>query len=302
MSLDWSTLPTSSSGDKYSIGAVATLYELEPDLVDIVVEGTSDANLISWYLKSHNIDGEVYPVDARYEVPEQYVRSLGLSPNSRNRAIALAVFLIEEHGFTGTNLTAFVDADYADTLGPIPVSNQNVVMTDFPSIECYALQDAPLEKFLRIAASMPKVHTSKSVRAAVMPALREIYAVRAMLAQHDVAIHGRYVNECKFEPANRGYDCSTAVRKSLGPSMGQLGITQQECMNEVHAHVQWFIDRELYCRGHDIANVLFKYLNLKSKFGTTDATERALVASLEASDLDSHHAFRRLRTRVLASA
>lgn len=295
-------MTTSSSGDRYSIGAVATLYELEPDLVDIVVEGNSDANLLSWYLKSHGAAAEVYPIDARYEVPESYVSSLGLSPSARNRAIALAVYLIAEHGFTGSNLTAFVDADFADTLGPIPVSNQNVIMTDFPAIECYALQDAPLEKFLRVAAGMPKNYTSQSVRATVMPVLREIYALRALLAQHNVAIHGRFVRECRFDPAENGYDYVTAIRKSLGPSMGSLGITQQECVDEVDTHIQWFKDKQFYCRGHDVALVLFQYLNLKSKFGTAEAAERALVTSLNVDDLDPHRAFRLLRTRVLPAA
>jgi hypothetical protein len=85
-----------NSGTKRSLDELITLYELEPELSEVVTEGRTDAALMRWFLNRLNSDTAVYAVTDRLDITPAELRSRGLNVGNKGYVIASALMLQEK--------------------------------------------------------------------------------------------------------------------------------------------------------------------------------------------------------------
>lgn len=124
--------------ERRSIQELVTLYELEPDLRDVFVEGSTDRAVLSWYLLARGLHdrAEIYDIDA-VDVSAEVCATHHLSPSNRNELIALAAEIQEKNGHVLTRFRCWVDQDIEIVEWPWG-HLVALIHTDCPMLECYA--------------------------------------------------------------------------------------------------------------------------------------------------------------------
>jgi hypothetical protein len=140
-----------------TITELLALYEFEPELRHLWVEGSSDVSFFRWFLAERNLDAvEIRPID-QVEVPLTVLEKYGLTPSNRNRAIALSLELesslnaVDEHAL----IKVIVDRDFDDFLLR-SIDGKFLEYTDFTSIEMYFFEAETIKKIITLATSTPE--------------------------------------------------------------------------------------------------------------------------------------------------
>jgi hypothetical protein len=136
-------------GPTRSIHALVALYELEPTVRDLYVEGESDKRLLEWFLQERGIEkAEVYPASL-IEVSASLLAKHGLD-NGSNRAkiIALSAELAESVP-KPSQVRCIVDRDFEEYI-PIGINNSILLLTDYNSMELYLFNRKTVNKFIKI--------------------------------------------------------------------------------------------------------------------------------------------------------
>lgn len=296
------TLASGDRGDVYSLDALMTLYELEPTLRDVYVEGRADLGLLQWLFLEENIHGAVFAVDDRVEVPSDVVKDLGQDTHSaRGRAVALAIIAHRHLGPDQLCVTVVVDADFAHIVGPVPVDRSCLFMTDDTTVECYVLEPRPLNKLLRTCLHVADSVTAEDVRSAVMPALGDVLATRIVMHEMGVGAVRDVAGVCRLLPNESAADIRELLRRSL------TKVPRAEWPSGLDELVEWALAyRDLVAssgqsgRGHDVAPLLIAYLGIKGPLANVEALEAAMRACLDPEDLRDRPLFKQLRARLTA--
>ncbi|MFI0513100.1 hypothetical protein ACH3Y9_23800 [Streptomyces sp. WSLK1-5] len=172
------------TGYRRTVEELITLYEIEPDVRDIFVEGRSDRNFLTDYLSDEDTARlcTVYDVSDRVEIPDGALLDAGLLVGKRGRIIWLAQELARQiPGHSSAFLVA--DKDFA-SLGADSIEEiHGLLYTDFSSIEAYALNERTLSKLLRVALGAPDYVTPASLISAIKPALISLFVLRLCLRE-----------------------------------------------------------------------------------------------------------------------
>ena len=130
---------------KKKLEELLALYQLEPKLRDLYVEGSSDANFFSWYLNTCGINEVgVYSVDD-FDIPKDIVLSHSLpSGSTKGRLIALSCELANTPN--SERVMCIADRDF-DSHGTHRTTNACLRWTDGNSLELYALSPTVFRKF-----------------------------------------------------------------------------------------------------------------------------------------------------------
>lgn len=290
----------SDPGDRYRLNELLTLYEYEPTLRDLYVEGTSDAGFFRWYLMEHQLLAHVYAIDDRVEVPADVVQSVGQDVNARGRAVALAIYCERSLGRGQTAVTVVVDADFVHVVGPVPLEASCLLLTDDGALECYALSGRPLAKALNVC-----FHTTveaETVLSAIGPALGDIFAVRILFKSLDLGLADDIAAVCELSEFASSADLRELIRRSL------TGVAKEQWPAELDDLEQMANEYRVMVtasgqkgRGHDIAPLIRTYLEIRGHLAQPRTLEMALLSSLVAGDLDDQPLFARLRERLSAA-
>src|SRR5580700_6636570 len=100
----------SASVTKRPLRELRTLYEVQPHIRDVIVEGRADAHLIQWYLNERDLVAIVHAVDDRAEVTSDLVVRHGGEIGPRGRVIGLA-HQVDEWEIAETTVTCIIDSD-----------------------------------------------------------------------------------------------------------------------------------------------------------------------------------------------
>jgi hypothetical protein len=166
--------------ERRTIPELATLYELEPSVRDIYVEGPTDRAFFFGVLQRVGYrDVQVREIDC-VNVTDEQLQALNLSAGSRQRVIALAVFL---ERFTAKDLTSQVIciADADDEAGMAPyVTASILIYTDVTSLTIYAFTPQCLQWYLDVV-SLGFPMSGQQVINSLLPILRQVAIVRRAL-------------------------------------------------------------------------------------------------------------------------
>lgn len=129
-----------------TLAELSFIYERDPNLRDIYVEGPFDASIISWFLRENSInDAVVYSIES-VDISDGDLIASDLSGGNRDRVIFLARFLDGKHV---QKVACIIDADFSYLSGQGPV-NPPLFMTDFSCMEMYFFTERCFAKLFSI--------------------------------------------------------------------------------------------------------------------------------------------------------
>jgi hypothetical protein len=244
----------------------------------------------------------VFAIDDRVSISASDLRETGLDleVGARGRAIALAATCEFTLGAEQLGVTVVVDADFAYLAGAPDLNC--LLVTDHPSMEGYALSQRPLERLLRVSLHQPRTITPTVVRSAILPALRDVYAVRFALHQVSIACIDDIAGVCTLTAKSSGASIPELIRRSLtGLRKAEWPRPPEELAAAALSARDRMAPLDHTGRGHDIAVLLIAFLGLRGIAAHPDNVEMAMRTCFEAADLNGLAMFEALKARMAAA-
>ncbi|MCB5272991.1 hypothetical protein BJG92_00503 [Arthrobacter sp. SO5] len=286
-------------GDLQTIDEIAALAEFEPEATLVFTEGRHDASLFQWFMDDLRLSGTAVAVGDRVFIPREQTEKYSTDHGERAKAVTLSS---ELEGLLGRGLRQFVvivDADWTSVLGPQPINRDYLLVTDFPSIEHYALQDRPLKRFFSLALGQPESPSAADLYMVMGPALAVIAAVRVALHQYGIKGIANPADACTFSKNSISVTTSELVRRCLSKiSKADREHSLEELTSQANSYIEMLGNLGQLGRGHDVAPVLVKYLGLKGHYAAPDVVESLLRTSLHPSELREWPLFSELEQRL----
>lgn len=272
-----------------------TLYDLEPELRDLYVEGTSDTCFFRWYLSSSGVTGiGVYPVDV-LDIPAAVVSKHSLPEGSnKGRLIALSYELADSPA--SGRVMCIADRDFDASCGHTH-TNACLSWTDGNCLELYALSPTVFRKFVLVALGGFAV-SAEQLLSQCIAVLERIYAMRSA---NEVLKWGmswvpfrRYVTvagssiQLREEALTRAYlqkNGRWPDREFFIAKVGEIVASLDD-------------DPMRKTRGHDLSELLYTIVNQlckEKRFGNPETLESCLLATVEVSELGTHELFKTLQ-------
>lgn len=283
--------------ERREIDELITLHEVEPTLKEVVVEGSTDKELIEWFLGEHELADITVLAVEDIEVPAAEVLKRGLEDNNRGRVITLADLL--EPSLKGTTkVTLIADKDFDRILG-IQRSNGLLLLTDYTSMELYAFNVRSINKLLHfVIRGFPK--DAPTVLQEIKSSLQCLFLVR--LAHQELKYGLDEVSFKKSCQLQKGLGVVLSTNKylqSLTRSNKALQLALEGKMNEFEAALSG--DPRDSIHGHDFVNLLAWYVREHKNYKdvTDDAIERSIPGIVELADFDKEGMFQELLSRAV---
>jgi hypothetical protein len=135
--------------EQRSLGELRALYQFEPSLRDIFVEGPGDRQLLSWSLRDQDrIRTHIYAID-EIAIPDEILRAYNLRSGARSKVIALAKEMDEALPDGSSQVTCIVDQNCEGALG-ISHGCGRLLLTDYADLDGYLLTADTVGKFLAL--------------------------------------------------------------------------------------------------------------------------------------------------------
>lgn len=160
-----------------TLDEVCTIYEFEPGLKDLFVEGDTDKDFIEWYVWAAGLGSvAVYTIET-VDIQDEVLLKHGLPTGSnRSRVLALAGELAARHPEGDLRVLCLADRDFED-YQPSGIDDAYVVFTDCNSLELYGFTPANLRKFTTVALGGLRV-PSQILMALLLDVLQQLFALR----------------------------------------------------------------------------------------------------------------------------
>lgn len=283
------------------IDELAALYELEPEVRDVIVEGPNDAAIFRWYLRQRcDTCASVYDIDS-IEVPMDLLPGEDNSGGSRGRLLALAVELDANLQGAARRCPAVIyDADIDHLLNDCQEGDV-VLSTDYSCLEMYLFNEHTMDKLLSVVLMEEDISAGN-----VLQSLSEVL-IRLFLLKSSNHLLGysmswiSFDNCCNCVGRNIEFDEQEFIRRYLNRNgrMGDLHAFQAK-VNEVEGLLHE--DDRHQINGHHFFELTRWYLRKlfggKSVLNTIDSFSRAFFGCIDIDYLDTEELFHELRQRV----
>ena len=277
------------------------MYRLYPQIRDIVVEGREDVRFFSNYLRDTpelaGANYNVYAVGDRIDLPAARVFEFGLEDGARGRVLALATIATQWLDAERQCLTCIADSDRAAVKHDVPPADV-LLITDFGSLECYALTPRAIGKLLAVVLALDEPTADDLIQMAI-PILQAVFCARAALHFSDsgFGLTADIVKAHKLEQSD--LDVSMTKRALPDGRRGEeLYLSKvQAVLLSVREKINTDEPRR-FIRGHDIAPVVVNLLRLRNRWADYKILEAALMGCIERSDIEDYPLFRSLVSRV----
>lgn len=305
------------TGARRTVAEAITLYELEPSIRDVFVEGNSDKSFFEWFLATTR-EGErverlaqVYSIDDRIFLPDELIVELGLLPGARGRVISAAV-LFSELSPDQKCATFIADSDFSSFSIDASPSVSGLLYTDFASLENYAFNEETLDKLFGLVLGASGILRGAEVMASTTRALMDVFAVRAALreAPGGSTLMLKFADHLSWDGKMLVLDVPEVLQRSYfnAPSRDRRGETPDGLLARVRQFQKLELtDIRCAIRGHDICHILVRYIKIKHPrifredrraFERPEVLERSMMGCLEAAFLTNHMLFRALLARL----
>lgn len=292
------------SDKRRTIDELATLYELEPDIRDVFVEGTDDRAVLEWYLGERTKRFvSVAEIDSVH-VPDDTVLGHGHKIGNRGRVISLAYELESRLDSNAqAAVTLVVDADF-DHIKQVSLRCSMLLSTDFSCFEMYWFNDRVIEK-CRLLAGVPRrppVHTFLDELAKVLQCL---FVIRLSNETLELRMSWIPFNKvCSKEGDAIAFDKDEFVRRYL---MKNGQTARLEDFREEIATNRTLLrgDPRYQINGHDFTALFYWYIHPlvsgKKGFMGEESVKKVLRTCVELDQLDDQPMFQRILARVTAA-
>ena len=288
-----------------TVAELATLYEVEPEINEVIVEGSLDKHLVHWFLKRAGFDDVVvYQVRERVRITKSELTKRKQTTGVRGELISAALFITEKvkdaEAVTSVTFIADRDWDWLQKEDPLPESPL-LLYTDHSAIELYGWSEDALEKLVRIALECPAAVTGRSTRLHLEQLLISIFLARWALHNSKLGIGFPEKFEAHCDVPGGAFDAK-GLFVSLGGNVSkQVAALLAEIKKSESALPS---DSRRAIHGHDIAKILFKYLKpfvakeKKKDFQNWRQLEKMWLMGIEHADLKESGLFTELSRRL----
>lgn len=280
--------------ERRTVAELVCIYELEPSLRDVFVEGPSDVSLLRWFCQEHGIrNAAIYDIDSIH-IPG----SLSATGGARQRTITLAAQLSAGMASPTSQATCVVDSDL-DAFLSAGISYPSLLYTDFTSFEMYLFDAKVLAKFLSLVL---RLHISAEVVLdQIYPILKELFLLRVANHLLKLNLQGFACDRClSFKDGRLLFDRQEYVQRYMNKN------NRLNQVNEVETVVENFRaiaegDPRFHVHGHDFLDVLEWYvrnLGTQSTKDTKALVQKSLWGCLDAAHLSTFTLFVVLVSRL----
>ncbi|MEU0482336.1 hypothetical protein ABZ260_24500 [Streptosporangium sp. NPDC006013] len=161
-----------------TISEILALHYLEPDLIDIFVEGSTDRLLLEYFLSDTKV--KVFEIN-RVDVPDALVASHGFTSGARQRVITLAAALERGTQASQSNLSirCIIDSDFYWLLNERLPPSRYLILTDYSCLESYWYSHNHLGKYIKVGLHSPAALRGIDIASELFPTLQELFLLRA---------------------------------------------------------------------------------------------------------------------------
>jgi hypothetical protein len=289
--------------NKRRLNEVIALYELEPDLKDIYVEGDIDKLIIDRFLKKYGMNDVSVKTAEDIDFSVLYENSPEIKRNNKKNLLALGRCFQEGIIAEFEGATIILDRDFDDLLD-VPDENKYILYTDYNSLELYLFDENVVDIFFtNYLTGFP--FTAKETLHSITPILVEKFLIRLILS-----LKGSYPKD-KITDLKK----SVIVNKSTGKIafdqgahlfkiLNNLGITAEK--NDFSVLIEDFrnklsSDNRKNIRGHDFTHLLFLFIDkIKNNIDLTEkAFEKAFFHCIDYSELRKENLFSSIEKRYM---
>lgn len=303
-------------GPRRPVDELITMYELEPSLREVIVEGRVDASLIIWFFSAMGIGVPVNALRDRVDIPRDTLEKFELDVGERGRVVAAAT-IINQSPKARDALTFVVDADFDHIFGPTVPAIDCLLMTDYTAIDLYCCTTGVIEKFIRVALRSTDDIDGSVIIQSIKSALIALFSIRWVLKNTDgsPSIISKIERRCRDDQGRLVIDTESVLRDSINSNSWTPGGVPnvQELMKEVESLTNALAEKEIryVAHGHDFVALVAllirkRYNNLlkedRSAFKNRETVGAALRLCLQANDLQEEHLFEQLLSRVGAGS
>lgn len=273
---------------------VHALYQMEPELRDLYVEGYSDKFFFEWYLAKGGIRNvTVYPIEL-LDIPDSVLIKHSLPTRSNKaRLIALSYECASSGAFS--RVMCIADRDFDNSCSRVQ-RNSCLEFTDGTSLELYALQPLVFQKFVLVALGGLSI-SGHELLSECISILERVYTIR--VANEDLKWGMSWIpfrSYTSIKGSSLTFRETDFIRAYLQKN-GRWG-DRDIFINKVDEVLRSFDhDPMRRIRGHDLSELLFvvlRKLRREKRFGSPETLESCLLATVEAHDLQAFSLFRKL--------
>jgi len=287
-----------------TIDELVALYELEPDIRDLFVEGADDRAVFRWYL-SHRCASvvSVQEIDG-IEIPASILDRYGVDVGSRGRLLALAEELnVVLRGPARDCVTLVFDSDF-DRLQGSARHNEMLLATDYSCLEMYLFNEESLEKMLSLV-----LHCDLHAKRVLESLGRVLVRLTLIKAANHLLGWGMewmpFEGQCAVVGDSIEFDEGEFIRRYLIKNhQWDRRVEFDERVQQLEFTIEG--DSRHYMNGHhfmDLARWFLRPFLHKAKKPLADkpAFERAFFGCLELQKLDADPLFQKLIRRLSAT-
>ena len=282
-----------------NISELFFLYEVEPNIIDIFVEGPFDKAIIQFFLNEisiHNVS--VYEIET-IEIDDEELISLGRKANNRERAMLLSE-KFDAAGINSNQLICIIDKDFCHFLGEC-VNTPQLLYTDFSCMEMYFFDDKIIKKFLTTFCYKNDWPCDQLLES-ISKYIERIYLFRLIneALNWQMAMFDRVI--CiSIKDWKIIFDEDEFIKRLLNKN--QRNNEFDEFNSNILLHEKNLLEDSRYqMHGHDFINIFSFFLKKKGvskEIANITAVSRALILTLSTSFLLQYDLFDLLLKRVM---
>lgn len=275
--------------DKRRVNEVIALYELEPNLNDIYVEGITDKLVVERFLQKYRISDVNVIMVEDIEFSAMYDEHPDIICNNKRKLVVFCKLLGMAFQNALEGIAVIVDRDFDEIKGALQ-NNHYIHYTDYNSLELYLFDENVLNIFYRnILKNFP--YNGKYTLDIIGPILIEKFLIRLVLE-----INGPFPKEkitdlyksisvdkntgvIKFDPEHHLDKILNNIKKTKDKAdfIGQIEEFRKKLSAEKRRNI----------RGHDFIHLLFGFINkIKNNIHLNEETlERSIFQCIDYSEL-----------------
>jgi hypothetical protein len=297
-------MPLLDPEDRRKLFQLIQLYNLEPTIAEIYVEGVTDRAVIEQFLEKNGIeDVQVKEIES-IDFSELYTQNEKLRNNNKAKVIELGE-QIKERVKGHRLITCIVDSDMDELLG-ISYSNPYLLTTDYTCLEMYTFNEACIDKFYRVVLHSFPITPAKSLTE-MGGALEELYLIRYSInklgtveGEFDLLSFDAFKAVCPV--SKRDGKITFDAVEYLNRLLNSRGKNSKKGMyTDVirDARLKLKPDKRFQIHGHDFISLFHHYIETikNQKRISEDALVGCLFLSLEYNNLRSYPLFATLSSR-----
>lgn len=267
-----------------------SVYELEPELKDIYVEGLTDKSLISYFFDEEDVDVSVYEI-SEIDFSEYVEQNPQIYRNHRNQILFLSSILTSKVE-TSSKVAMIVDLDFFQLDNDIDINCFHLFPTDYSCLEAYAFNVEHLDKFFKLFLQRLNINSSLILNEIEEP-LKDLYVIRYISKKYNLQkLDLDRVFKVDKKAMSVSFDTSDYVHKLLNKN--SLLSIKENFIEQFHKIKQQLNqDIRFNINGHDFVYLLYLYLKKATniKFINEKTIERALFLGCENPKLKKYQLF-----------